>query len=120
MRKLGKLCGRSDAAEIESQFPRKIHGPRRGVSVGHGSILIGQASACLVLIFTGTDKIKRRQLVLHDVQCKKSALLANHVHFPFGISSKTWQETHSTEEERASQMNMRKLGKTEIEISPLV
>jgi aryl-alcohol dehydrogenase-like predicted oxidoreductase len=65
-------------------------------------------------------KFKRRQLALHDFQGKKSVLLVNHVHFSFGILSKTWQETRSTEAERASQMNMRKLGKTGIEISPLV
>ena len=35
------------------------------------------------------------------------------------MSSKTWQETRRTEE-RASQMNKRKLGKTGLEISPLV
>jgi aryl-alcohol dehydrogenase-like predicted oxidoreductase len=82
-------------------------------------ILVGQASACLVLIFATRAEFKRRQAALHDVQGEKPALLLNRVPFRFEISSNAWQELRSAEE-RASQMNKRKLGKTGMEISPLV
>src|SRR5216683_2668527 len=52
-------------------------------------------------------------------QCSKPVPLANRVPFRFDISSKTGQGMSSAEE-RASQMNKRKLGKTGLEISPLV
>jgi hypothetical protein len=60
MRKLGKLhCG-SDAAEIESRRACELNRPRRGIAVRHGLILVGQASACLVLIFAEAE-VKRTQ-----------------------------------------------------------
>jgi hypothetical protein len=43
-------CG-SDAAEIESRLDREFDGPCREIGICHGSILVGRASACLLLIF---------------------------------------------------------------------
>src|SRR4029077_2031300 len=50
MRKLRKLRGGSDAAEIESRCACELNGPPSEIGVRHGSILVGQAPACLVLI----------------------------------------------------------------------
>jgi aryl-alcohol dehydrogenase-like predicted oxidoreductase len=48
----------------------------------------------------------------------KPVLLASRVPFRFGVSSKTWQETRNAKERL--KMNKRKLGKTGLEIAPLV
>ena len=51
MRQFRKLRGGSDAAQIESHRVRKLNRPRRRIIVRHGKILVGRASACLLLIF---------------------------------------------------------------------
>src|SRR4029077_275693 len=61
MRKLRKLRGGSDAAEIESRCACELNGPPSEIGVRHGSILLGQAPACLVLILAAPAEDKRRQ-----------------------------------------------------------
>src|SRR5258708_16528095 len=107
MGKFGKLRGGSDAAKIKSLRACERNGPRRGIRVCHGSILVGRASACLLLNFSAMLAVKRRQAKARPT--RDSCTM---------ISRKVIQDVERIAIERAM-MKKRKLGKTRLEIPPL-
>jgi len=107
MRKLGKLGSGSNAAEIEPRCARQLKGTRRGIGICHGLILVGRASACLLLIFAAAANLKSRQAKAYPT-CECNVPPRHFI-----------QDVVKNVEERLM-MKKRKLGKTGLEIAPLV
>src|SRR6266436_2576561 len=107
MSKFGKLRGGSDAAKIKSLCACKFNCARRRVAMTHGSILVGRASACLLLNFVAVVEVKSRQAEARPT--RDSCTM---------ISRKVIQDVERIAIERVM-MKKRNLGKTGLEISPL-